>query len=102
MGTNRHSLTAVIANKNLGIWEGIDATGFIDDVESGAIESKEHIFKRGERLDHLAYKYYNDPTYWWIIAFVNRIGYILQIRPGTKLLIPPLQVSLERIMAAGK
>jgi hypothetical protein len=27
-----------------------------------------------QRLDLLAYEYYNDPQYWWVIAEVNNIG----------------------------
>ena len=32
-----------------------------------------HETKRGETLDYLALKYYNNPTYWWIIAMFNDI-----------------------------
>ena len=27
-----------------------------------------------DNLDYLALKYYNNPTYWWIIAYFNRIN----------------------------
>ena len=26
-------------------------------------------------IDHLAAKYYNDDTYWWVIALCNNIAY---------------------------
>jgi len=43
----------------------------------------------GDRLDLLAYKYYNDVTLWWIIAQANNIGKgTLNIKPGTNLRIP--------------
>jgi hypothetical protein len=29
---------------------------------------------QGDRLDNLAYKYYNDANLWWIIARANNIG----------------------------
>lgn len=32
-----------------------------------------HIVKERETLDFLALKYYNNPTYWWIIAMFNNI-----------------------------
>lgn len=32
-----------------------------------------HKVKHGETLDSLALKYYNNPTYWWIIAMFNDI-----------------------------
>lgn len=43
----------------------------------------------GDRLDLLAYKYYNNVGYWWIIAQANGIGKgSLTTEPGTQLRIP--------------
>ncbi len=40
-------------------------------------------------LDTLSFKYYRDPTLWWIIALANNIGKgRLSIEPGTQLRIP--------------
>jgi hypothetical protein len=40
-------------------------------------------------LDTLAYKYYGDPTLWWIIALVNNIGKgRMSVEPGLTLRIP--------------
>ena len=77
MAINRYRKTSVIESKQLGTWSGTDSVRFIDDVESGRIPSKTHLFKAGERLDFLAAKYYGDSSYWWIIAYANRIGFIL-------------------------
>ena len=44
----------------------------------------------GDRLDSLAYSYYNDATLWWIIAAANNNatkGALFPI-PGTQLRIP--------------
>ena len=44
----------------------------------------------GDRLDSLAYSYYNDATLWWIIAIANNNatkGALYPI-PGTQLRIP--------------
>lgn len=42
-----------------------------------------------EYLDTLAFKYYKDPTLWWIIANVNNVGKgRLSVEPGTQLRIP--------------
>jgi len=30
-----------------------------------------HKLKNGDTLDSLALKYYNNPTYWWVIAYFN-------------------------------
>jgi len=40
------------------------------------------------RLDQLAYQYYGDPTYWWIIAHANHIKGSLYADEGQKLFIP--------------
>ena len=40
-------------------------------------------------LDSLAFKYYSDCSYWWIIALANNLGSgRLSIRPGLTLRIP--------------
>jgi hypothetical protein len=40
-------------------------------------------------LDTLAYKHYNDPTLWWIIALANNIGKgRMSVEPGLQLRIP--------------
>jgi len=40
-------------------------------------------------LDTLAYKYYRDPTLWFIIALANNIGHgRMSIPPGIQLRIP--------------
>jgi len=45
--------------------------------------------RQGDYLDALAYKYYNDPSCWWIIAKANNIGKgRLSIEPGLQLRIP--------------
>ena len=44
----------------------------------------------GDRLDSLAYSYYNDSTLWWIIAAANNNATkgALYPTPGTQLRIP--------------
>ena len=44
----------------------------------------------GDRLDNLAYSYYNDSTLWWIIAAANNniTKGALYPTPGTQLRIP--------------
>lgn len=42
-----------------------------------------------DRLDTLAYKYYGNVRYWWIIAMVNNINNgTMALPPNTRLLIP--------------
>lgn len=46
------------------------------------------ITKANDRLDLLAYKYYNDSTLYWIISICNNITNTLFPEPGTQLCIP--------------
>lgn len=39
-------------------------------------------------LDSLAYKFYKDPTLWWVIAQANKIGATLKAPTGKQLRIP--------------
>jgi hypothetical protein len=43
----------------------------------------------GDRLDTLAYQFYNDQTLWWIIASANNIhNAVFALKEGTILRIP--------------
>lgn len=58
--------------------------------------------KKLERMDNLAYEYYGDPRYWWVIRRVNKLpGGTLQIPAGRRIRIPfPLDpAQLEELMA---
>lgn len=47
------------------------------------------ISQQGDRLDILANKYYNDSSFWWIIAVANNLNDAsLSIEPGTQMRIP--------------
>ena len=47
------------------------------------------ITRDGERLDLLAYKYYNDTTLWWVIAVANDIDDAkFSLKSGIELRIP--------------
>lgn len=47
------------------------------------------ISNEADYLDSLAYKYYGDPTMWWIIALVNNLGKArMSVTPGLQLRIP--------------
>ena len=44
--------------------------------------------KDGDRLDNLAYKYYNDASLWWVIAQANELG------KGRTILNPNFQIRI--------
>lgn len=87
MGKSRYNGTEILDNNHYGTWDdptngsnGLDILANVDTVD--------HIIKIGERLDTLAYVYYGDSDYWWIIALANRIIDPFSISPGDKLRIP--------------
>ena len=48
-----------------------------------------HVVKQNDTFDSLALKYYNNPTYFWIIADYNRYNDPYEkLQPGMKLKIP--------------
>jgi nucleoid-associated protein YgaU len=47
------------------------------------------ISNEGDYLDSLAFKYYGDPTLWWIIALANGLGKAkMSVPPGMQLRVP--------------
>tara|TARA_B100000497_G_scaffold122663_1_gene154065 strand:- start:218 stop:514 length:297 start_codon:yes stop_codon:yes gene_type:complete len=40
------------------------------------------------RLDHLSYKFYENPNYWWILASANNVKGTMYVEPGTQVRIP--------------
>lgn len=57
-------------------------------IHNGTLDFNVHILSAGERLDQLAFKHYNDSSYWWVIAAASNIGWGLQVPPGTIIRIP--------------
>lgn len=50
---------------------------------------------QGDRLDNLAYKYYNDAKLWWIIARANNIGKgNLSVPIGAQIRIPSNYINI--------
>jgi hypothetical protein len=65
------------------------AVVFYDFSNLGYVKYWNHQYIQGERLDQIAYKYYQKPEYWWIIPEYNpEITDLNNITPGTILRIP--------------
>lgn len=48
-----------------------------------------YIFTKGDRLDGLANKFYNDPQLWWVFLEVNtKYRSELDIKEGDELIVP--------------
>ena len=57
-------------------------------VNNGLLTCEIYTLKEGERIDQIAFRYYGDASYWWVIAAASGIGWSLQIPPGTILRVP--------------
>jgi len=54
-------------------------------------------WKHGDRLYKLASKYYEDPSYWWVIAFFNKVAMDSDLNIGDNVNIP---MPLESVLRA--
>lgn len=61
-----------------------------DAVKNSKVFYKTIVLHEAERLDHLAFKHYQNGRYWWIIAAASDVGWGLQVPPGTVIRIPDL------------
>ncbi len=56
----------------------------------------DHLWKRGDHFYKLAYSYYGDPTYWWVIASYNNKPTEAGLAFGTLVFVPtPLETVLS-------
>ena len=51
-----------------------------------------HVVRNFDTLDALAFKFFGDSKYWWIIADINQILNPFELELGTVLLIPDLDI----------
>ena len=50
------------------------------------------IGREGDRLDMLAFEYYEDETLWWVLAETNKLGKgNMDVPPGMRVRIPAMQ-----------
>ncbi len=59
------------------------------------LTTQNHIWSYGDRLYNLAYKYYGDVSYWWVIAWYNGVGLEAEILNGDLIAIP---VNLKEVL----
>ena len=65
-------------------------TGTAKDLDKSTLSS-DYIIQRGDTLDKLALRYYNNPTLYWIICLFNSINDpFIELEPGTIIKIPVL------------
>ena len=79
---NRYNNTKLLQNDKI-----ISRATTIYDIIPESDDDLYVISQYGDRLDLLAYKYYNDATLWWYIAKANNLK-VINISEGTSLRIP--------------
>jgi len=52
------------------------------------LKTTAHIWKYGDRYYNLAYKFYGDPSFWWVIAWYNSYPTEAHIETGKVIYIP--------------
>ena len=56
--------------------------------ERAAVKSTKHIWKYGDRFYNLAYQYYGDQRFWWVIAWWNGYPTEAHVKTGKIIYIP--------------
>ena len=63
--------------------------------ERTALATDTYIWRYGDRFYQLAYRYYGDVRYWWVIAWFNGTPTEVDIFPGDQIEIP---INLENAL----
>ena len=75
---------------------------FMDASARAQLVSVPHIWKLGDRYYKLADEFYDDPTFWWVIARYNQKPLESDVKTGTVIYVPtPLEDVLEFINNKG-
>jgi len=61
---------------------------FMKAEDRAKIGSIPHVWGRGDRYYKLAGKYYDDSTYWWVIAWYNQRPLESDVTAGTVIRVP--------------
>ena len=67
-------------------------------IQNGSIAYETIVSEEGDRLDHVAAKKLGDGRLWWVIAAASRIGWWLQVPPGTVLRVPTNMAQIQALV----
>lgn len=60
-----------------------------EDIDAAVFRYQVYTVHQGDRLDNIAYGYFGDPEFWWVIARANpEVFYPDDLTEGTNLRIP--------------
>lgn len=66
-------------------------------IKNGSIAFKIDMVRGNDRLDVVAGREYGDGSLWWVIAAASDVGWMFQVVPGTKIVIPKIEDVLSSI-----
>ena len=76
MAKSRYSGTPIVDDHHFETYSlPVRGGGFAEDDLLLGVKTFEYVVVRGDRMDHLAARFFNEDSYWWIIALVNGISY---------------------------
>lgn len=92
MSKSRYNDTDIINNHHYATYSlPVLARGLRDRNLLDGVKTVDYTYKRGDRLDHVSARFFNDDQYWWVIALCNGIIYPFPsggLVPGRVLKIP--------------
>lgn len=92
MSKSRYSDTELLDNNHYSTFSlKTIANGYKELNLLEGVKTQDYLFKLGDRLDHLASRFFGDDQYWWVIALCNNIIYPFAsggLIPGRILKIP--------------
>ncbi len=102
--TNTVRISKESRHRSSYVVEETDGTRYLSTPKPPVFEEREddivHIMKETDRLDLLAYKYYGNAAWWWVIAERNDIIFPLNLPEiGTRIKIPSYEYVVMEIMA---
>lgn len=96
MTIRRYSRTPVIDfGKQYGTSQAISAIR--KNIKDNNIRYQTIILQGNQRLDTLAGEYYGDGKLWWVLAAASNVGWMLQVPPGTQILVPNLEDVMQYV-----
>lgn len=99
MARGRYSNTRTIDGARMATWDVTSFRGFREHDILAGVRTFDHVLQTGERLDHLASRFFGDGSYWWVISLVNNIAFPLGVASGTVLRIPfEVRDVLDRVL----
>lgn len=70
----------------------------LSDVALDELTVFEVVYKKTDTLMALSQKYYGDPAYWWVIAFVNNVGSEVDLVEGQTIsLFNPVELFISEV-----